>query len=371
MRSLLFCLTALSLPTLTAVAQDVKVESSIRVEQISDDFNYPVQVTSTKDAPTKLYIVEKEGTVRVLEAGKLSRRDLLDIEEIISRKRPHGLMGITFPPDYAKSRVFYVNFMDAQGDTIVGRFPALEQDTADEDSLTVVVKLAQLFPNENGSHIQFGSDGFLYISSGDGGGTHEHTVASQRLNSLTGKILRIDPSTTPKYTVPQDNPLQGQPQAFPEIWALGFHNPKHFSFDRNSGRMFLIDSHAELDELNIIEKGKNYGWDSALGTACAHAPCEPATFQRPVFIQAALTPKSEMIGGVLYRGDKIAALRGQYIFADENSGQIYAAVEGPDSWKALPIIKLAGQTITSIGEDALGEIFITTREGLLFALTKS
>lgn len=370
MRALIFCLTILSLAPLTAAAQDAKVEISIRAEQISDDFDYPVQVTSTMDEPTKLYIVERGGTVRVLESGKLLRDGLLDIEALVSSKQPHGLMGIAFPGDYGKSRIFYVNFMDPQGDTIIGRFPALMDDTADENALTVVVKLAQLFPNKNGSQIRFGSDGLLYISSGDGGGNHEHTEASQRLDSLTGKILRIDPSTTPKYTVPSDNPLQGQLKAFPEIWALGFRNPRQFSFDKDSGRMFLIDSHDKLDELNIIEKGKNYGWNSVLGAECARPLCDTANFQRPVFIRTLEASKGPMIGGVLYRGNKIAALRGKYIFADENSGQLYAAEEAPDSWKPLPILKVPGQTITSIGEDSQGEIFITTREGLLLAVTK-
>jgi glucose/arabinose dehydrogenase len=279
-----------------------------------------------------------------------------------------GLRGVAFPPDYQSSGVFYADFIDVQGDVVIGRFHRLKDDPAEWDSLGVLMKFAQAFPNDNGSFMVFGPDSLLYISSGDGGGPTESIEAAQRTSSLVGKVLRISPTADGKYTSPNDNPFTNQSRALSEIWAVGFRNPRHFSFDRQTHRLLLVDQGRKTLELNYIDKGQNYGWNIAEGTSCTLPNCNLAGLTPPTTtIQPEIFP-DKFVPGFVYRGAKIPQLQGRYLFGDASTGQLFTLAETNGSWTQSNLIQLAGKKISAIGEDAAGEPYIGTDEGELLAL---
>lgn len=360
----LICSLVCALTPYAGWADATKPESAVSARLISDDLSDPIQATHAPGTPSRIVVVEREGAIRVLENGKLLTRKLLDIESIINLKQSPGLVGVAFPGNYHSSQVFYVNYIDSQGDTIIGRFTAGADETPDEESLTVVMKLAQAFPNSHTHAIAFGPDSFLYITSGDGGGGQENARFSQRLDSPFGKIFRIEPSLEGRYKIPADNPFHAQPKNLGEIWALGFRNPSHISFDRESGDLYLIDSRPDAATISVVKKGDNFGW----GAACEPSACG---HQKPIYKHRGATPNATLIGGVVYRGSLIPQLRGRYIFAEAGSGQLFTLVQAGGTWQHHPLMTIQGETVSSIGADADGEILITTREGSLFTLTRA
>ncbi len=352
----------------TANADEVATSDAVRAELVVDDLNHPVQITSAPGEPDRLYVVERAGEVRVVQNRKVLAEELLDLSSVVHKKHPHGLLGIAFAPDFAQSGRFYAMYVDPQGDINVGRFTRNKESAQDEDSMTVVVKLAQAFPNTHGASMGFGSDGYLYIAWGDGGGPAENLAASQRLDSLFGKVLRIDVSKDGKYSVPSDNPFVSQPKALHEIWALGFRDPRHLTFDRPRGDLLVIDEGARLTEVNTIERGKNYGWSVMEGSDCASSPCSLTVATPPLFTTS--TTRS-FVGGFIYRGSRFAELEGSYIFADSASGAVFASIAGTDTRATRRVLQLTNNPISAIGEDANGEIYIGTLSGELLTLVKS
>lgn len=359
----------LLLVAIPVVAEDPKRSTRVRATLVNDDLDSPSQITHAPGEPDRLYIVEREGVVRVLQNGKLRSEDLLDIRGHVGSKPSQGLLSIAFPPDYPTSKVFYADLIDVQGDVVIGRFPHHAEDAADWDSLAVVMKFAQAFPNDNSSFMMFGPDAQLYISTGDGGGPRESIDSVQRTSSLFGKILRITPSVNGTYSTPSNNPFVGPKQALPEIWALGFKNPRSFSFDRQTGRLLLADEGSNAIELDRINKGQNYGWNEMEGTRCVRPNCASATFVPPLTSIHLDNAPTHFVGGFVYRGSKIPELQGRYLFANGATGQVYTLTETSSSWTQSLLLHLTGRIITAIGEDSNGEPYIATSEGELFALT--
>jgi glucose/arabinose dehydrogenase len=360
----------LLLVTSPVAAEDPKRPIPIRATLVTDDLEHPSQITYAPGEPDRLYIVEREGAIRILQNTKLLRYDLLDIESHVGTKPTQGLLSVAFPSDYQTSKVFYVDLIDVQGDVVIGKFSRLKDEAAEWESLAVLMKLAQAFPNTNGSYMAFGPDSLLYISAGDGGGPRESIDAVQRSSSLFGKMLRINPAGNGTYTSPTDNPFVGRHQALPEIWALGFRNPRHFSFDRQTGRLLLTDQGDKTIELDRVGKGENFGWNEMEGTSCVRSNCNTSGFVPPLTsIQMDGSP-AHFVGGFVYRASKIPELQGRYLFANGAAGQVYTLTETNAAWSQSPLIHLEGRSITAIGEDASGEPYIATDEGELFALIK-
>jgi glucose/arabinose dehydrogenase len=351
----------------TAKADEVVTPDAVRAELVVDDLDHPVQITSAPGEPERLYVVERGGEVRIVQNKKVLSEQLLDISSVVRKNHPHGLLGIAFAPDFATSGQFYAAYVDPQGDINVGRFFRNKESAPDEDSMTVVIKLAQAFPNTHGAAIGFGKDGYLYVTWGDGGGPAENLEATQRLDSLFGKVLRLDVSKAGKYSVPFDNPFLNQTKALKEIWALGVRNPRHLSFDRKQGDLLVVDEGERLTEVNIIERGKNYGWNVMEGSECASNPC-PLTNGSPPLFTTSTT--SSFVGGFIYRGSRFAELEGSYIFADSASGAVFASIAGTGTRATRRVLQLTKNPISAIGEDANGEIYIGTLSGELLTLVK-
>jgi glucose/arabinose dehydrogenase len=352
--SLLWCVT-------TAVAQE-----SFELKPIARGFEDPVAIASVPSEPSKIFVVERRGIVAVVENGGRARRDLLDISGILSPDENAGLSSVAFPPHYAQTKEIYVTYTDKQGDTIVGRFPTKNGQTVDEDELIVALKVVQPYPHAHRSTITFAPDDTLYIGLGDSPRKSGAASLAQNPRSLFGKILRIGVADPSRYTIPNDNPFAKGSQGAAEVWALGFQNPTSLSFDPSTKRMIAIDSGREIQEINLIERAKNYGWNVAEGSACVAATCDMTGFTIPVHSYKAVA-RGTAIGGSFYSGSSFPSLQGAYLFADSHSKTIFKMTQqGPTSTTTK--LGQASFPIAALGQGAKGDIYVATSDGTLSVL---
>ena len=372
----LFLVSATRVPTEEPVA-------NMKLKLISDQLSHPTVFAVTPGGPAnRLFVCEQEGRIRLLENGKLLPEPFLDISsEVI--KRPgydeRGLLGLAFHPDFAKNGKFYVycstpvtgrkgvnNQQQVREYTV-----AKNTNRVDKATMRIVLKMDDPDPSHNGGDLEFGPDGYLYIPVGDGGGQHDKHGEfgnGQNLNSLMGKILRIDVNQQP-YGIPNDNPFagketaDGQP-ARPEIYAYGFRNPWRISFDRKTGRLFAADvGQDKFEEVDLIEKGGNYGWRVREGS---HLHNETDPVPKNLIEPICDYPHTEglsVTGGYVYRGKAIPGLVGKYVFADWTGPVWQLTNTGGTSWtrQKLPISRDIGYWhVYSFGEDKAGELYILT-----------
>ncbi|MEN9846562.1 MAG: hypothetical protein RIS36_1709 [Pseudomonadota bacterium] len=348
----------------TAVAQE-----SFEIKPISQGFEDPIAITSIAGEPSKIFVVERVGTVAVIENGKRATRDLLDIKNIISTQEDAGLSGIAFPPNYAQNKEVYATYTDKQGDTVVGRFPTKIDQTADEDSLIVVLKVVQPYPHGHRSALAFAGDDTLLIGLGDAPQKPGVSSLAQNSRSLFGKVLRIAVTDPTRYTIPSDNPFAKRHDMAAEIWALGIQNPTSISFDPKTKRVMLIDSGRGIQELNLIERGKNYGWNITEGENCVVSTCDMSHFTSPVYSYFATT-QSDAIPGFFYNGTTIPTLQGAYLFADSHSKTLFKLAPSGGTWSTTPIARTSFP-IVAIGQGVQGQIYIATSDGTLSAVIGS
>jgi len=352
----------------TALAQDGASPTTFRLKPVVDGFDDPVGIASTSSEPSKVFVVERAGFVKVIEDGKLAKRDLLDIEAILSPRENPALSSIAFPNDYNTNKTLYISYTDKQGDTIISRFPTKRSETVDEESLMVVLKVVQPFPHTHYSSIAFGPDGNLYISLGDSPRKSGISSLAQSTRSLFGKVLRIDLTDPNRYAIPSDNPFAKKADAAPEVWALGFQQPHHMSFDAPSKRLFLIDSGREIQEINVVERGKNYGWSTLEGGECASAKCDVSTYTPPIFSYKSAA-QGHGVGGFVYNGSNHPTLKGSYLFADSSMKTIYALSQSGSEWKKRDVATSTFQ-VTAIGPGGDGEIYVATADGTVSTLVQ-
>jgi glucose/arabinose dehydrogenase len=275
--------------------------------------------------------------------------------------------------------ILIVSYMDPQGDLVVGRFTITEpHKPLDEDSMTVIIKIARLSPHRLGSSLDFGPDGTLYIATSDGeatdgGSTTTRTHAAQLPQSLLGKVIRVRPGERSGYSVPTDNPFIKQSSFQPEIYALGFRAPEAISIAPSGNQIFVLDSNERNNEVNLVERGKNYGWDALDGLECRNKDqqkeCDANSSVRPLLALPKGDSNSALVGALLYQGDRYPELRGYLLFADRNSGIIYAASEkSPGIWGHRAITQAQQGSITAIGYGSDGVIYAASEAGRLFSL---
>jgi glucose/arabinose dehydrogenase len=333
---------------------------------VTSALSRPVFVTAPAGDTARLFVVEQGGTIRVIRHDTLLATPFLDIGSRVACCGERGLLGLAFDPAYAANGRFYVDYTDTAGTTQVVRFTVSgDPDVADPGSASPVLSQAQPYPNHNGGMLAFGPDGFLYVGLGDGGSAGDPSGNGQNLTVLLGKILRLDVSGASGYAIPATNPFAGQPGARGEIWAYGLRNPWRFSFDRTTGELYIADVGQSASEEVDIEApgsgGNNYGWNLMEGAACYRPGCSPLGLVLPVLTYDHGQGCS-ITGGYVYRGTRIPALTGTYLYADYCAGWVRsfrwtggAAVAQQDEPDLVP-----GGTITSFGEDARGELYITT-----------
>ncbi len=335
--------------------------------RVATGLELPVSATAPADDP-RLFIVEVEGRIRILAQGALLEPPFLDLSDRVLPGGERGLLGLAFAPDYAASGLFYVNYTRLpDGATVVARYATdpLDPDRGLAESEEVLFVVEQPAANHNAGHIAFGpDDGLLYIAMGDGGPDPDE---SQDWSTPLGAMLRIDVSVAPGYAIPLSNP-GFRPFADPRIWAVGLRNPYRFSFDRETGDLWIADVGANRrEEVNFQPAdslgGENYGWGVTEGSLCRTPPvdCDTTGLTPPVMEYAHEAPRGYAItGGYRHRGPE-PSLRGLYFFADFSS-PVYAARETASGWEFEPITVLADvgevDNVAGFGEGSDGALYM-------------
>lgn len=335
----------------------------------------PIHLTHAGDGSGRMFVVEQAGRILILQNGELIQEPFLDIEEEVLSGGERGLLSVAFHPDYESNRYFYVNYTrNPDGATVVARYETSgNPNVADPTSSKTLLTVAQPYANHNGGQLAFGADGYLYIGMGDGGSGGDPQNFAQNLNSLLGKILRLDVDHGDPYAIPSDNPFANQ-EGLDEIWALGLRNPWRFSFDGETGDQYIGDvgqnDWEEIDFQSVnIPGGINYGWRCKEGTHIYNTapPCD-----NPTFLDSLIDPVTEynhssgqsVTGGYVYRGKLFPALTGYYFFADYVNGKIWSLdASSPGQW-SQPILELdTNLNISSFGVDESGELYILDYKG--------
>jgi glucose/arabinose dehydrogenase len=331
----------------------------------------PLFLTHAGDGSGRVFIAEQTGSIRIAEANRTLLPDpFLDISDRITAGGEQGLLGLAFHPAYADNGRFFVNYTDGNGDTVVAEYRRRGERRADPASERVLLRIDQPYANHNGGMLAFGPDGFLYIGMGDGGSGGDPHDNGQRLDTLLGKILRIDVDRGKPYAVPGDNPFVNDQGRRPEIWAFGLRNPWRFSFDRESADLFIGDvGQNHLEEIDLLPTGTpagaNLGWRIMEASQCFESDdCSTDGLVLPI----AEYPTAEgcaVTGGYVYRGSRFPALRGGYLYADFCGGQIWglSANEARSGAANSRLLLQTQLNIASFGEDEEGELYVTDLSG--------
>ena len=364
-RALLFALAAGALP-----AQDPE----IRLIQVAAGLTSPVDIQSAKDGSGRLFIVQQNGLIRLLHEGALATAPFLDIQSRTRSNGECGLLGLAFPPGFREKRYFYVNYTDTGCvNSIVARYrvSGSSPDRAEASSEQVLLTLRQPFTNHNGGQLQFGPDGFLYIGFGDGGSGGDPQNNAQNPQSLLGKMLRLDTeSGGAPYRIPPSNPFVGDARFRPEIWASGLRNPWRFSFDRETGDLWIGDvgqnRAEEIDFQSALSQGgENYGWRTMEGMQCFNPPdnCNRNGLTPPVYEYTRGQGDISVTGGYVYRGSRWPALRGTYFYADYATGRIWGMRREGPLFNSRLLLRPQATYISTFGEDEAGELYLAHHGG--------
>lgn len=344
------------------------VQAQIKLEPLITGLERIVFLTHANDE--RLFIVEQGGTIRIVENNILLQQPFLDITDLTRSGGERGLLGLAFHPDYKTNGYFFVNYTDTSGNTQIVRYQVSENpNQANPNSAKTILSVQQPYGNHNGGMIAFGADGFLYIGMGDGGSSGDPQNHAQNLNSLLGKILRIDVDQGDPYSIPSDNPFVIQTNARPEIWSYGWRNPWRFSFDRDTGDLWVGDvgqgAYEEISFQALGEGGGNYGWRIMEGKHCYRAQtCARDNFIEPLF-EYEHDLGASVTGGYRYRGQDLAELNNAYVYGDFVSGRIWLASENKGNWNSKELLD-THFNISSFGEDARGELYLLDYKGVLY-----
>jgi len=369
---------AVGLVLVLALASDAAAAEwpQIALEERFSSFDQPVQVTGAGDGSGRLFVVEQEGRIAVVAAGRVLAEPFLDISDRVSCCGERGLLGLAFPPGFSVSRHFYVDYTDIAGETVVSRFSAgSDPNRADPASEEVLLTIDQPFANHNGGQIAFGPDGYLYIGTGDGGSGGDPNNHAQNPLSLLGKLLRIDVETgDASYRIPPSNPFASGGDHRPEIWALGLRNPWRFAFDGSTGDLFIADvGQNRYEEVNVqpasSRGGENYGWRIMEGLHCFNPdPCDPNGLVLPV-VEYDHSLGCSVSGGQVYRGARWPRLDGVYLYGDYCSGRIWGLRRTAGGWEHRQLTD-TDLAISAFGVDETGVVLVVDHSsGRLFAVT--
>ncbi len=327
---------------------------------------------TTAPGDDRLFAATQRGMVYSFEnrPDVTNAKLILDLQSAVTQfpssgANEQGLLGLAFHPKFQTNHQVYVCYTRRSNDqSVVSRF-ILKGDVIDPKSEEVVLELDQPFKNHNGGAIEFGPDGYLYIAFGDGGSRNDPHAAGQDISKLLGSILRIDvdsKSGRRAYGIPTDNPFVGVDGAKEEIFAYGLRNPWRIAFDRETGRLWCGDVGQELwEEVNIIEKGANYGWSTREGSYAfgKRPPVEGVAEPRNPTWEYDHSVGKSITGGRVYRSDRVPELTGKYLYADYVSGAIWALTYDEASKKVTANEQLVdtGVAVLAFGEDQNGEVF--------------
>ncbi len=342
-------------------------------------FSRPVDLQASRDGTGRLFVVEQAGVIKVFpnSPSAAEARTFLDIRSRVNDSgNEEGLLGLAFHPDYGSNGYLFVNYTSNNPNvTVIARYSASasDPDIADPNSEEILLTIGQPFGNHNGGQIGFGPDGMLYIAVGDGGSGGDPMEHGQNLSTLLGTILRIDVDNVSgnlNYAIPPDNPFAGNQQGHrEEIFAYGLRNPWRFSFDPETGSLWTGDvGQNRFEEIDIIESGKNYGWNVMEGFECfGSGGCNTADLTLPVHAYPHEAGNASVTGGYVYRGSTLPDLVGTYVYADYSSGRIWSLEEQGGSYNNELVVD-SPVRISSFGVDASDELFICAFDGRIYRL---
>jgi glucose/arabinose dehydrogenase len=395
---------------LAAIANPAKAEVKIKLEEVASGLTHPLAMVSIPDGSGRKAVIEQHGLVRIIDQrGRLLPEPFLNIQSKLVHLEPffdeQGLIGIAFHPNYRQNGKFYIAYSaPLRGDAILDKKlwwshtntvseMTVSKDNPNKANAQLEKIISQIdWPqfNHNGHWMDFGPDGKLYLSTGDGGYANDwgigHNVTTgngQDLMSLNGKVLRLDVDR--EELIPTDNPFVGRSDALPQIWALGLRNPWRCSFDMSGDRaLYCADvQQNSYEEVSIISKGGNYGWRRMEADKCfdfiapnVHpASCDKTGLTDPILVYKNCTALPQgclgisVTGGYVYRGSH-APWNGKYIFGDWSKsfgtmdGQIFFGTKGADGKWTMDVASVEGMTtvpyILAFAQDDRGEVYAMT-----------
>jgi glucose/arabinose dehydrogenase len=361
-------------------------EGDLELRPIGTFLN-PTYVAAPSGDGSRLFVVEQAGRIRLVRNGTLLTTDVLDITTLVLSGGERGLFSMAFAPDYAESGRFYVYYTarDPEGEVTIAEYRRSSDPDIAEPTGRIVLSIPHpVYENHNGGQLQFGSDGYLYIATGDGGGGGDPDRNAQSISSLLGKLLRIDPrqgAAGEPYTIPADNPFVGQAGVRAEIWAYGLRNPWRFSFDRQTGDLTIGDvGQGSREEIDFAQasagggRGANFGWSCWEGTlpyqpnyaedACAAAR---AGHTGPVW-EYAHTRGCSITGGYVVRDPELTALFGRYLYGDLCDDRVWSTVLQVPAAQDDRLTGLEVPSLYSFGEDACGRVYAVSGSGPVYRL---
>lgn len=341
----------------------------VKLQAVAEGLVEPVFATAPA-GDARLFIAERNGRIRILANGALLAEPFLDIRSRVNFVGERGMLSMTFHPQYATNGRFFVYYVDLQGDIAIERFASTPGSNVAGASEGIVLGIPHGRSEHHGGLAAFGPDGMLYVATGDGGCCGDPFDNAQDLNSLLGKILRIDVASFP-YEIPSDNPYVDVAGARAEIWAVGLRSPWRFTFDLPTGTLLLgdvgQDAHEEINIVPANAAGLNYGWPFMEGTACFR-PATNCDSGEPLTLPAVHyehTLGCSVIGGHVYRGTAIPELTGQYLYSDYCGGWLRsftlttAGVGEHQLWTGVQL-----PNAVSFGRDGAGELYLIGRGGV-------
>lgn len=359
-----------------APAEKTSNAVTLAVEQVAGRFDQPVYLTAPAGDP-RLFVVEQPGRIRLVENGRSLNKPFLDIVDKVRSGGEQGLLSVAFHPLYRSNGFLFVNYTDKKGDTRIERYTVSgDRNIVVPGSAKLILAIDQRYSNHQGGLNLFGPDGMLYIGMGDGGSQGDPHGNGQNPNSLLAKLLRINVDRGDPYVVAAANPYsKGGGRG--EIWAIGLRNPWRFAFDRVSGLLYIADvGGSRFEEVNVVPMsaaGVNYGWNIMEGPSCHRSSgCNQPGLQRPAISYPHESSVCSVIGGFVYRGQKIPEIQGQYFYSDycdswlRSFGFADGKVTDQHEW---PVGELG--SVTSFGEDSQGELYITTSSGRVYRIIKT
>jgi glucose/arabinose dehydrogenase len=354
-----------------------QAEPVITLEPVANGLPNLVSVTHAGDS--RLFITLQRGQVMIHDGTRVLPEPFLDIRSLVTSNDERGLLSVAFHPHYAFNGLFYVNYTNLSGNTVVARYSVspLDANRANPSSAVPILTIAQPFANHNGGQLQFGPDGYLYIGMGDGGSGGDPGNRAQNLGDLLGKMLRIDVDSASPYAIPPSNPFTGQGMRR-EIWAYGLRNPWRFSFDRATGDLWIADvGQGTWEEIDFQPAtsigGENYGWRRMEGTHCFNPAtnCNTGNLVLPV-IEYDHGVGCSVTGGYVYRGTRSPRLIGRYIYGDFCTGRIFGATRSANGAVTTGQLIDVPFNISTFGEDVAGEIYVGDySNGILYRLVDS
>jgi len=356
---------------------------SVEVERVFPDLSFEemTNLAQPDDTSDLIFITEQGGVIHSFSTSTPQQANVfLDITDRVNRGgNEEGLLGLVFDPDYQENSHFYVYYSAVDPTrSVLSRFSLDQENTevADPESEVIIMEVEQPYSNHNAGQLAFGPDGYLYVALGDGGSAGDPLGNGQNLTTLLGSILRIDVnglSGPGDYGIPADNPFVGVEGAQEEIWAYGLRNPWRFSFDSTTGLLWAGDvGQNSWEEIDIITKGANYGWNTMEGSHC-YSPstgCNQTGLTLPV-VEYDHSQGCSVTGGHVYKGEQIASLQGYYIYGDYCSGNIWALAHDGSVVTDNILLVDSGLTITSFGEDQAGNLYILDRQGGIYTLVET